>query len=424
MNLPSGVTGRVTDPLPTGRKYANISSLPAEPTILHADLDAFYASVEQRDNPALRGRPVLVGPGIVLSASYEARAFGVRTPMGVDRALRLCPHAVVVEARFSTYVEASKAVFALFEATTPLVEGLSIDEAFLDVRGMELLAGPPSAIAARLRQRVRAEVGLPLTVGVARTKFLAKVASGVAKPNGLLLVPADGEAEFLHPLPIERLWGVGPVTARKLHARGLQTVGQIAVCGEADLVWMLGRALGRHIHALAHHRDPRPVRVGRRRGSIGAQHALGLGRFPRVREAIEPTILTLVERVTGRMRAASRVGRTITLRMRFEDYDRATRSATLLMPTAQTGQVLATVRDLLTAAMPTIEQRGLTVVGISVGNLSSQDAIQLPLQLDRRRDDPLDAVVDAVRKRFGSRALVRDALLGREHGWSAPMLPD
>ena len=397
---------------------------PTEPTILHADLDAFYASVEQRDVPSLRGRPVLVGPGVVLSASYEARALGVRTPMGVDRALRLCPDAVVVRARFSAYAEASRAVFAIFETTTPLVEGLSIDEAFLDVRGMERIAGAPSEIAARLRERVREQVGLPLTVGVARTKFLAKVASGVAKPDGLLVVPIGGELAFLHPLPVERLWGVGPKTARKLHAYRITTVGQVAALAEEALVAILGRGVGRHLHALAHNRDPRPVHVGRRRHSIGSQRALGLGRFERTREAIEPTLLGLVERVTARMRAADRVGRTVVLRLRFEDYARATRSRTLPLPTAQTAQILEAVRLLLDAAMPTIRARGLTMIGISVADVQDCHAVQLPLPLDRRRDPALDAVVDAVRDRFGSRALVRGRLLDHDPGWSPPLLPD
>src|SRR6266849_2250490 len=225
------------------------------PTILHADLDAFYASVEQRDNPALRGRPVLVGGGVVLAASYEARAHGVYSPMGLTQARRLCPQAIVVEPRFSAYSEASKAVFEVFEHTTPLVEGLSIDEAFLDVRGMELIAGTPTEMAVRLRSEVRERVGLPITVGVARTKFLAKVASGVAKPDGLLVVPSDGELAFLHPLAVERLWGVGTVTADKLHERGITTVGQVARLAEAVPVSMLGRASGRHLDALAHNRD-------------------------------------------------------------------------------------------------------------------------------------------------------------------------
>ncbi len=408
------------------RTYVRIVlSPPGQPTILHADLDAFYASVEQRDNPRLRGRPVLVGPGIVLSASYEARAHGVRTPMGVDRALRLCPGAVVVEARFDAYVEASRAVFAIFERTAPLVEGLSIDEAFLDVRGMHLIAGTPTEIATGLRREVRAQVGLPLTVGVAGTKFLAKVASGVAKPDGLLVVPLGEELPFLHPLPVEHLWGVGPVTARKLHQRGLRTVGAVAAMTEEALVAALGRGLGRHLHALAHNRDPRPVHVGRRRRSIGSQRALGLGRFPRAMEAIAPTILGLVERVSRRMRAAKRVGRTVTLRLRFEDYTRATRSFTLPATTAETRLLLETAQRLLTAEMPTIERRGLTMVGISVGNLASADAVQLALPFDRRGNAALDAVLDEVRGRFGSDGLVRAALLGRrDQGWNPPMLPD
>ena len=197
-------------------------------TILHADLDAFFASVEQRDNPRLRGRPVVVGAGVVLAASYEAKAYGIRTAMGGREARRLCPQVIVAEPRMSAYAEASKAVYRVFEDTTPLVEGLSIDEAFLDVRGFERLSGAPAQIAARLRRRVREQVGLPITVGVARTKFLAKVASGVAKPDGLLVVPPDGELGFLHPLPVERLWGVGSATSRKLRALGIGTVGEVA----------------------------------------------------------------------------------------------------------------------------------------------------------------------------------------------------
>ena len=246
-----------------------------EGPILHADLDAFYASVEQRDDPSLRGKPVIVGAGVVLAASYEARALGVRTAMPGGRARRLCPHAIVVPPRMSAYSEASKAVFRVFENTTPLVEGLSIDEAFLDVGGLAKIAGSPSTIAAKLRVDVAEQVGLPITVGVARTKFLAKVASGVAKPDGLLVVPHGGELAFLHPLPVERLWGVGKVTAEKLHARGISTVGQVAELTEGRLVTWLGQASGRHLHALAHNVDPRRVRVGQRRRSIGAQRALG-----------------------------------------------------------------------------------------------------------------------------------------------------
>ncbi|MGZ6976329.1 MAG: DNA polymerase IV, partial [Acidimicrobiia bacterium] len=285
-----------------------------EATILHADLDAFYASVEQRDDARLRGRPVIVGDRVVLAASYEARAHGVRTAMGGRQARRLCPKAIFVEPRMAAYSEASKAVFAVFERTTPLVEGLSIDEAFLDVGGLRRVSGTPTEIAARLRTVVRAEVGLAITVGVARTKFLAKVASEVAKPDGLLVVPPDEELAFLHPLPIRRLWGVGPVTAGKLHDRGITTVGEVAGLAERTLVSLLGQASGRHLHALAHNRDPRPVRVGRRRSSIGSQRALG--RAPRSPDAIDTIAAGLVDRVTHRMRAAGRVGRTVVLRLR------------------------------------------------------------------------------------------------------------
>src|SRR5947199_6500617 len=246
-----------------------------EASILHADLDSFYASVEQRDDPGLRGRPVIVGAGVVLAASYEAKAYGIRTAMGGALARRLCPPAIVVAPRMSAYSEASKAVYRVFDDTTPLVEGLSIDEAFLDVRGLRRLAGSPLEIAARLRQAVRERVGLPMTVGIARTKFLAKVASGVAKPDGLLLIDPERELEFLHRLPVERLWGVGRVTSAKLRARGIATVSQVAELEEGTLVSLLGRASGRHLHALAHNRDPRPVQARRRRRSIGAQRALG-----------------------------------------------------------------------------------------------------------------------------------------------------
>jgi DNA polymerase IV len=394
--------------------------VPGEATILHADLDAFYASIEQRDDPSLRGRPVIVGAGVVLAASYEAKAHGVRTAMGGAQARRLCPHAVVVEPRMSAYSEASKAVYRVFEDTTPLVEGLSIDEAFLDVRGLRRLSGTPTEIAMQLRRDVRERVGLPITVGVARTKFLAKVASGVAKPDGLLVVPPDRELAFLHPLPVERLWGVGPVTADKLHTRGLTTVGEVAQLAEATLVSMLGRASGRHLHALAHNRDPRPVHPRRRRRSIGSQRALG--RSPRSPDAIDAVLVALVDRVTRRMRAAGRVGRTVVIRLRFDDFSRATRSHTLTHATAQTQTILATARGLLTTAMPMIERQGLTLVGVAVGNLENDSATQLTLPFDRH--SALDAALDEVRDRFGPAAITRAVLLGRDPGLSIPLLPD
>jgi DNA polymerase IV len=393
-----------------------------EATILHADVDAFFASVEQRDDPRLRGRPVIVGAGVVMAASYEARAYGVRGAMGGAQARRLCPHAIVVQPRISAYSEASKAMFEVFERTAPLVEGLSIDEAFLDVRGLGRISGSPPQIAARLRREVRERVGLPITVGVARTKFLAKVASGVAKPDGLLVVPPDEELAFLHPLHVERLWGVGPVTARRLHDQGITTVGQVAQLTETALVSIVGRAPGRHLHALAHNRDPRPVQTRRRRRSIGAQRALG--RRPRSPEALDAVVVGLVDRLTRRLRAARRVCRTVVLRFRFDDFSRATRSHTMDQATAQTRVILATARALLAAATPTIERRGLTLIAVALANLDDDGAVQLALPLDRRSGAALDLTLDRLRDRFGSAAVTRAVLLGRDHGPSVPLLPD
>jgi DNA polymerase-4 len=394
----------------------------SEATILHADLDSFFASVEQRDDPSLRGRPVIVGAGVVLAASYEAKAYGVRTAMGGHVARRLCPSAVVVEPRMSAYSEASKALYRVFEDTTPLVEGLSIDEAFLDVRGLRRLAGSPTEIALRLRREVRARVGLPITIGVARTKFLAKVACGVAKPDGLLVVPPDRELRFLHALPVERLWGVGAVTADKLHRLDITTIGQIAHLTEGALVAILGRATGRHLHALAHNRDPRPVQARRRRSSIGAQCALGRSR--RSPEEVDAVLLGLVERVTRRMRAARRVGRTVVLRLRFDDFARATRSFTLQEATARTQTVLDTSRALLATAMPMIERRGLTLVGVAVANLENDCPAQLTFPFDPHDREALDTAIDEIRNRYGLTAINRAVLLGRSSGLSIPLLPD
>jgi DNA polymerase-4 len=396
--------------------------VPDEATILHADLDAFYASVEQRDDPRLRRRPVIVGAGVVLAASYEAKAYGVRTAMGGRQALRLCPDAVVVQPRMGAYSDASKAVYRVFEDTTPLVEGLSIDEAFLDVRGLRRLSGSPLEVAVRLRRAVLERVGLPITVGIARTKFLAKVASGVAKPDGLLLVPPDRELAFLHPLPVERLWGVGRVTAERLHTLGIDTVGEVSRVDESSLVAMLGRAAGRQLHCLSHNRDPRPVQVGRRRRSIGAQRALG--RSPTPFDAVDASLVALVDRVTRRMRVAGRVGRTVVLRLRFDDFSRATRSHTLPQATAHTHTVLSAARGLLAATMPMIEHRGLTLVGVSVANLDDDRAVQLALPFDRFSGGALDAALDEVRERFGPAAITRAVLLGRDPGLTMPLLPD
>jgi DNA polymerase-4 len=391
-------------------------------TILHADLDAFYASVEQRDDPRLRGKPVIVGGGVVLAASYEAKARGVRTAMGGHTARSLCPDAIVVPARMSAYSEASRAVFRVFRDTSPAVEALSIDEAFIEARGLERIAGTPEQIARRLRRRVLQEVGLPITVGVARTKFLAKVASGVAKPDGLLVVDPERELEFLHSLEVERLWGVGPATSRKLRARGLTNVGEVARVPEAALVEIVGRAAGRQLHALAHNRDPRRVRPRRRRRSMGAQRALGRRR--RSREEIDATLLALTDRLARRLRGADRVCRTVTLRMRFDDFSRATRSHTLLAATAETPALIAAVNDLHEAARTTIEQRGLTLIGVTLGNLENRDSPQLVLPVEGARAGAIDSTVDLVRDRFGSAAITRGSLVGRDPGIEVPLLPD
>lgn len=441
-----------------------------EASILHADLDAFYASVEQRDDVRLRGRPVIVGGGVVLAASYEAKAFGVRTAMPGRQARALCPAARVVPPRMHAYSEASKAVFAVFRDTTPVVEGLSIDEAFLEVGGLRKIVGPPEEIARRLRERVAAEVGLPITVGVARTKFLAKVASGVAKPDGLLVVPPDGELDFLHPLAVERLWGVGKVTAQKLHALDVHTVGEVASLGEPALVSFLGKASGRHLHALAHGLDPRPVDTGRRRRSIGSQRALG--RRPRSEEELDAILSGIVDRLARRLRGGrdspteeestadvvapedpdgvdvgadpdgvaavgsgavaagrpaprrGRVCRTVVLRLRFGDFTRATRSHTVPVATAHTPTLLDAARTLLAGAMPLIREKGITLIGLSLSNLDGDCAVQLELPFDAHSGPALDVALDAVYARFGSRSVSRAVNVNRDEGLLVPLLPE
>ncbi|WP_062299949.1 DNA polymerase IV [Demequina maris] len=397
-----------------------------EATVLHADLDAFYASVEQRDDPALRGRPVIVGGGVVVAASYEAKARGVRTAMGLQRARALCPDAIVVPPRMEVYSAASRAVFAIFRDTTPYVEGVSIDEAFLEVGGLRRLAGTPEQIAVRLRERVRAEVGLPISVGVARTKFLAKVASAVSKPDGLLVVGPDREEAFLHPLPVERLWGVGAVTAEKLHRNGVYTVGQLAELEAATAERWLGKAAGAHLHALARLRDPRPVDTTKRHGSIGSQRALG----SRSCSAGElGLILTqIVDGLAKRLRDRGSSCTTVVLRLRYGDFVKATRSRTLAAPTDRTEVVLAVAQRLLAAAAPDIAARGVTLIGVSLAQLTSTGTVQPELEIDwndgARIDTALDTALDAVRDRFGSAAVTRAALIGRDPGLSAPRLPE
>ena len=393
-------------------------------SILHADLDAFFASVEQRDDPELRGRPVIVGGGIAMAASYEAKAHGVRAAMPERIWRALCPDAIVVPARLSAYSQASKEVFAVLRDITPVVEPLSIDEAFLDVSGLRRSYDSPQAVAARIRADVRTQVGLPISVGVARTKFLAKIASAHCKPDGLLVVPAD-EARFLHPLPIERLWGVGKVTAEKLRSRGIRTVGQLAALDERTLTQALGPAAGRHLHAVANLRDPRSVRTGHRRRSIGSQSAFGAR--PRTESEIDDILTRLVDRVTHRLRDAELRARTVTVRLRWADFSRATRSRTLPGATDSTGPILAATRSLMYDVWGQAVDRGLTLVGVTLSGLDPRGSEQLLLPLaDVRRDQTraeLEQAVDDVRQRFGTTALTRARMLDQDVGTQTPVLP-
>ena len=394
-------------------------------SILHADLDSFYASVEQRDDPALRGRPVIVGGGVVLAASYEAKAYGVRTAMGGAQARRLCPHAAVVPPRMAAYTRASDAVFEVFRDTSPLVEAISVDEAFLDVGGLRRVSGTPVQIAARLRSEVRDRVGLPITVGIARTKFLAKVASQEAKPDGLLLVPPGRELAFLHPLPVRRLWGVGAITADKLHAHGIETVADVAELSESMLASLVGGAMGGRLYALSRNVDPRRVSTGVRRRSVGAQRALGRAGNTMSPADIDAVVIGLIDRIATRMRAAGRTGRTVTLRLRFNDFGRATRSRTLPWATSSTQTILATARRLVAAAAPLIAERGLTLVGFAVSEIDRSGAEQLMLPFTAQTEPAaVDAAVDRVRRRYGKSALTRGVLVGRDPGLEMPHLPE
>lgn len=389
--------------------------------ILHADLDAFYASVEQRDDPRLRGRPVAVGGGVVLAASYEAKRRGVATAMGARQARALCPDLIVVRPRFDAYVEASHAVFDLFHRTTPMVQGVSIDEAFLDVRGLHRIDVAPIEIGRRLRAQVRDEVGLAITVGVARTPFLAKVASRVAKPDGLLLVEPENEEAFLYPLPLERLWGVGDVTAARLHSYGLCTAGDIAALPRSVLVGALGPAAGSHLFAVVHGGTPERVVVGRRRGSVGAQRALGHG--PHAPDEVRAALLGLVDRAGRRMRKGHRTARTVVLRLRFDDYGRATRSRTLAHPTGSRELLAATAVGLLDAVGPLLRERGLTLVGVALTELADDAYVQGMLELEPDRGG-LHVALDAVAARFGTDSVTRAALLRTGSGWTVPVIDE
>jgi DNA polymerase IV len=385
-------------------------------TILHADLDAFYAAVEQLLDPSLRGTPIAVGGGVVLAASYEAKAFGVRSGMSGRRARELCPHLRFVSGHFQHYQRLGDAAIKVLGDFTPLVERISIDEAFADVAGTHRLFGPPCEIAKVIRRRVRAELGLAISVGVARTKHIAKIASQVAKPDGLVVVNPEAELDFLHNLPVELMWGVGPVTKARLAQIGVTTIGQLAEIPGRRLERLLGQASGEKLAALAWNRDPREIETQRRAQSAGAQSALG--KRPAEARVFRPVLLHLADRVGSRLRAKFRPGRTVTVRVRFADLRSVTRSVTLSAPISATPMLAEIAEDLVRGVLAdNPKERIISLLAISVSNLENNPLLQLELPLglagEERRPGTkkgtarwvADRAVDAIRDRFGLAAV-------------------
>ncbi len=385
-------------------------------TILHADLDAFYASVEQLLDPRLHGKPIAVGGGVVLAASYEARAFGVRSGMPGRRARQLCPEIVFVGGHFTEYQRLGDAAIGVLSDFTPDIERISIDEAFADVAGCTHLFGAPAEIARTVRARVRSELGLPLSIGVARTKHLAKIASQVAKPDGLVVVDPETELQFLHDLPVSLMWGVGPATEARLATIGVSTIGQLAKTSPHSVERLLGHAVGSQLSALAWNRDPRRIETRRRAHSAGAQAALG--RQPAIERVFKPTLHHLADRIAARLRAKSLAGRTITVRVRFADLRSVTRSLTLPAPVSATRALAVIAEDLVRGVLADHrEERTISLLAISVSHLDPQPIVQLelPLGLGDEGVRPgtkkgvarsrADQAVDAIRKRFGDGAV-------------------
>ena len=385
-------------------------------TILHADLDAFYASVEQLLDPSLRGIPIAVGGGVVLAASYEAKAFGVRGGMPGRQARELCPQLRFVSGHFKEYQRLGDAAIRVLGDFTPLVERISIDEAFADVAGTEHLFGPPATIAQAIRSRVRAELGLPISVGVARTKHLAKIASQVAKPDGLVLVDPQTELAFLHDLPVELMWGVGPVTRARLAEAGVRTIGQLAEMPGQSLQRLVGEAAGEKLRALAWNRDPRVISTHRRARSAGAQSAIG--RKPFQEQVFRPALLHLADRIGSRLRAKSLSGRTVTVRVRFADLRSVTRAATLPTPISATTMLAEVAEELVRGVRADYPgERNISLLAISVSHLERHPALQLELALgladEVRRPGTragaarwgADRAMDAIRDRFGWEAI-------------------
>jgi DNA polymerase-4 len=385
-------------------------------TILHADLDAFYASVEQLLDPSLRGKPIAVGGGVVLAASYEARAFGVRGGMPGSRARVLCPQLIFVGGHFGDYQRLGDAAIKVLGDFTPLVERISIDEAFADVAGCTHLFGSPAEIACAIRARVRSELGLPISVGVARTKHLAKIASQVAKPDGLVVVDPGSELDFLHGLSVELMWGVGPVTKARLAEIGVETIGQLANTRAGSLERLLGPAAGEKLSDLAWNRDPRRIRSRHRARSAGAQSAIG--RKPAVEHVFRPTLLHLADRIATRLRAKSRPGRTVTARVRFADLNSVTRSVTLAAPISATVMLAGIAEELVRAILKEYpDEKTISLLAISVSHLEEHWdlALELPLGLEDEARRPgsriglarfeADRAVDRIRDRFGRDAI-------------------
>jgi DNA polymerase-4 len=402
---------------------SQIARMETTATILHADLDAFYASVEQLLEPSLRGKPVAVGGGVVLAASYEAKAFGVSGGMSGWRARELCPQLIFVGGHFSEYQRLGDAAIGVLNDFTPLVERISIDEAFADVAGCTHLFGSPAEIANAIRRRVRAELGLPISIGVARTKHLAKIASQVAKPDGLLVVEPETEQKFLHGLPVALMWGVGPATQARLAVRGIHTIGQLADMPGWSLQRVVGRAIGEKLTALAWNRDPRAIARHRRAHSAGAQSALG--RKPAQQQVIRPTLRHLADRIATRLRAKSRPGRTVTVRVRFVDLRSVTRSITLDDPISATASLAEIAEELVrTALVDHPGEKIISLLGISVSHLETNWDMQLelPLGLDDEKRRPgskrgmarwnADRAIDRIRDRFGWEAVEYGSALG------------
>lgn len=384
-------------------------------TILHADLDAFYASVEQLLDPSLRGRPIAVGAGVVLAASYEARAFGVRSGMPGWTARQLCPGLRVVDGNFRQYQRLGDQVIDVLRDFTPWVERVSIDEAFLDVTGAVHLFGSPPEIAMAIRRRVRTETGLAVSVGVATTKHLAKIASQVAKPDGMVVVEPGRERAFLEPLPVGLVWGVGPVTHARLEGAGIRTIGDLAATGGSSLGHLLGVAAGAKLSALSANLDSRRVQPAREGASVGAQAALGSRHAEP--QLVRSTLAYLSDRVAARLRSSGLAGRTVTVRVRFPGLRSLTRSVTVAVAISSTLTLTALAVELAAAALVDSRQRRISLLAVSVSNLVSEPDHQLELPLGLTADPQrpgtpagaarwqVDRSMDAIRARYGRQAV-------------------